>query len=79
MMRSIKPATNPYKQMQNVTYFLEACSKYGVKTIFLPDDLVQGTGMESVIHCIHSLARQVYYLLIIDFLFLNYFFHFKKG
>lgn len=51
----------PFKQMENVTAFIQACRKLGVleKDVFSTVDLYEGKNPKSVINCIVSLGAVV--------------------
>ena len=49
----------PFKQMENIGAYLDACRKYGVpaQDTFLTVDLFEGKNMNAVVRNLHSLGR----------------------
>lgn len=56
----------PFKMMQNVSHFLKAAEKYGVKGLFLAQDLVRKENYRVVIETIHELAEIVKPFLLFE-------------
>merc|ERR1712066_447899 len=57
----INTQTMPFKEMENVTAFIQACRKLGVmeKDVFSTVDLYEGKNSKSVMNCIASLGSVV--------------------
>merc|ERR1712039_718933 len=51
----------PFKEMENVTAFIQACRRLGVmeKDVFSTVDLYEEKSPRSVVNCIHSLGGAV--------------------
>jgi len=60
LVKKINASTSPFKNMENICIFLEACKAYGLRTIdmFQTSDLYDGCNLTAVINCIHSVGRQ---------------------
>lgn len=54
-----RPAKAAFLMMQNIEAFTKACVSYGVTSVFMPADLVNGTNMKQVIATIQQLADVV--------------------
>ena len=57
--RKIAQSAMPFKQMENVSHYVEACSALGVpaQDLFQTVDLFEGKDMRAVVRNIHSLGR----------------------
>ncbi len=53
----VQPTSIPFKQMQNVGYFVEACKKLNIPVTFLPDDLVYNKNMRDVYTTLEHLQQ----------------------
>ena len=55
----VSEADKPFKQMENIGGYLDACRKYGVpaQDNFLTVDLFEGKNMLAVVCNLHSLGR----------------------
>ena len=55
----IASSSMPFKQMENIGAYLDACRKYGVpaQDTFLTVDLFEGKNMNAVVRNLHSLGR----------------------
>jgi hypothetical protein len=55
----VSEADKPFKQMENIGGYLDACRKYGVpaQDNFLTVDLFEGKNMNAVVRNLHSLGR----------------------
>ena len=55
----VSETDKPFKQMENIGGYLDACRKYGVpaQDNFLTVDLFEGKNMNAVVRNLHSLGR----------------------
>ena len=58
-VKQVAASTMPFKQMENIAHYLDACAALGVPAhdLFMTVDLWEGTGMRAVIRNLHSLGR----------------------
>jgi len=59
-IKQINKPLNPFKQMENIGFFLDACKAYGLQghDLFQTSDLYDGTNMNSVINTLHAIGRK---------------------
>merc|ERR1711962_422140 len=55
-----KPLNKPFKKMENIGFFLDACKAYGLQEhdLFQTSDLYDGTNMNAVINTLHAIGRK---------------------
>ena len=60
IIKKINPPTTPFKCMENIELFLNACRAYGLKNadLFQTSDLYDGYNIKGVIDTIHALGRK---------------------
>lgn len=58
-VRRIAQSTMPFKQMENISHYVEACTALGVpaQDLFMTVDLFEAKDMRAVVRNIHSLGR----------------------
>ena len=63
----MKRQTMPFKKMEYINAFLEACNKYGVSAseTFQTVDLYESQNIGAVITCISALGRKVCLILLL--------------
>ena len=59
LVAKVSEVQKPFKQMENISAYLEACGEYGVpaQDNFLTVDLFEGKNMGAVVRNLHSLGR----------------------
>lgn len=59
-IKKINKPWNPFKCMENISNFLDACKNYGVAStdLFQTSDLYDGTNINAVINTIHAVGRK---------------------
>ncbi|XP_078575324.1 calponin-3-like isoform X1 [Branchiostoma floridae x Branchiostoma japonicum] len=59
-VKKIKTSKVPFMQMENISQFLQAAERYGLKRtdLFQTVDLYEGKGMNAVLDCLLALASQ---------------------
>ena len=59
LVAKVSELQKPFKQMENIGAYLEACRAYGVpaQDTFLTVDLFEGKNMGAVVRNLHSLGR----------------------
>lgn len=59
LVAKVSEVQKPFKQMENISAYLEACREYGVpaQDNFLTVDLFEGKNMGAVVRNLHSLGR----------------------
>lgn len=60
IIKRINRPVSPWKCMENIGIFLEACKRYGLKSLdmFQTTDLYDEQNMTAVINCIHAVGRK---------------------
>jgi hypothetical protein len=58
-IRKISSSAMPFKQMENVSHYVDACQALGVpaQDLFMTVDLYEGKDMRAVVRNLHSLGR----------------------
>jgi len=60
LIKQINKPLNPFKKMENIGFFLDACKAYGLlgNDLFQTSDLYDGTNMNAVINTLHAIGRK---------------------